>query len=77
MGVIPAVLPVHTFWIFAMCLFKTDLKIGWLVTSWVLGTLLDQINRISNSSLLSLPPGIVRVLLTTGIVLEETYREAL
>lgn len=53
MGVIPAVLPVHTLWVFAICLFKTDLKIGWLVTSWVLGTLLEQINHISSSSLSS------------------------
>lgn len=53
MGVIPAVLPVHTFWVFAICLFKTDLKIGWLVTSCILGTLLGQINHVSNTSLSS------------------------
>lgn len=53
MGVILAVLPMHTFWVFAICLFKTDLKMALLVTSWVLGTLLGQINHISNSSLSS------------------------
>lgn len=51
MGIIPAVLSVHTFWIFAISLFKADLRIGWLVTSRVLGTLLDKIKYTSNSSL--------------------------